>query len=65
MQSEHIIDIVCGEKHSMCLSSGGDVYTWGDGSLGQLGLGDFRKQHTPHRVMELSGKMILQVSTPR
>jgi hypothetical protein len=38
------------------------VYCWGDGSLGQLGLGDTRKQHTPHRVMELAGKMILQIS---
>lgn len=62
LQGEHVVDIKCGEKHSAVLTSGGDVFTWGDGSLGQLGLGDFRKQHTPHRVMELQGKMILQVS---
>mgnify|MGYP006148858641 CR=1 FL=1 len=62
LQGEHIIDISCGEKHSAALTSGGDVFTWGDGSLGQLGLGDQRKQHTPHRVMELQGRMILQIS---
>lgn len=62
LQGEHIVDITCGDKHSAVLTSGGDVFTWGDGSLGQLGLGDFRKQHTPHRVMELQGKMILQIS---
>lgn len=59
---EHVIDMSCGDKHSAVLTSGGDVFTWGDGSLGQLGLGDFRRQHTPHRVMELQGKMILQIS---
>ena len=62
LKGEHVIDLSCGDKHSAALTSGGDVFTWGDGSLGQLGLGDFRKQHTPHRVMELQGKMILQIS---
>ena len=60
--AEHIKDIACGEKHSAALTAGGDVYTWGDGSLGQLGLGDFKRQHTPHRVMELQGKMVLKLS---
>jgi len=62
LQDEHVINISCGEKHSAALTSGGDVFTWGDGSLGQLGLGDQRKQHTPHRVVELQGRMILQIS---
>ena len=62
LKGEHVIELGCGDKHSAALTSGGDVFTWGDGSLGQLGQGDFRKQHTPHRVMELSGKMILQIS---
>ena len=62
LQGEGVIDVSCGEKHSLALTSGGDVYSWGDGSLGQLGLGDSRKQHTPSRIMELAGKMILQCS---
>ena len=62
LQDQHIVDISCGEKHSCVLTSGGDVYTWGDGSLGQLGLGDFSKQPTPARVMELADKQILQIS---
>ena len=62
LTGEHVIDLATGDKHSAALTSGGDVFTWGDGSLGQLGQGDFRKQHTPHRVMELQGKMILQIS---
>ena len=62
VSGEGVIDISCGDKHTLALTSGGDVYSWGDGSLGQLGLGDLRKQHTPSRVMELQGKMILQCS---
>jgi len=62
LRGEHIIDVSCGNKHTAALTSGGDVYCWGDNSRGQLGLGDFRKQHTPRRVMELQGKMVLQIS---
>ena len=62
LHGEHVVAIDCGEKHSAALTSGGDVFTWGDGSLGQLGLGDTRKQHSPHRVMELQGRMILQLA---
>ena len=62
VSGEGVIDISCGDKHTLALTSGGDVYSWGDGSLGQLGLGDLRKQHTPSRIMELQGKMILQCS---
>ena len=50
LQGEHVIAIACGDKHSAALTSNGDVFMWGDGSLGQLGLGDFRNQHTPHRA---------------
>ena len=62
LRSEHIVDIACGDKHTAAITSGGDLYTWGENSRGQLGLGDFRKQHTPRRVMELQGKMVLQIS---
>ena len=36
---EFIIKISCGEAHSLALSSKGEVYSWGFGSNGQLGLG--------------------------
>lgn len=62
LDGEHVIELACGEKHSAVLTANGDVFTWGDGSLGQLGLGDFRKQHTPHRVMDLAGKMAVKLS---
>ena len=35
----NIIKISCGEAHSIALSDKGEVYSWGFGSNGQLGLG--------------------------
>ena len=35
-----VIQVTCGEEHSLALTSGGNVYSWGCNSQGQLGLGD-------------------------
>lgn len=35
----HIVQIACGDKHSLALSDGGDIYVWGYNYYGQLGLG--------------------------
>lgn len=39
-----VIAITCGESHCMALTVGGNVYSWGENSSGQLGTGD-----TTHR----------------
>ena len=31
---DFIIDIACGESHSMALTTKGEVYAWGGGQLG-------------------------------
>lgn len=35
-----IKQIAAGDVHSVALTSSGEVYTWGQGKLGQLGLGE-------------------------
>lgn len=35
-----VVSVACGENHSMVLTVGGNVYSWGDNSCGQLGVGD-------------------------
>ena len=53
-----IVDVHCGESHTVALTKEGEVYTWGGGSLGQLGLGDFYKQSLPIRVSNLELKVV-------
>lgn len=49
-----ILDIACGESHSLALSKSGEVYTWGGGQLGQLGHGDFLRQSLPLKIVNLA-----------
>jgi len=38
LKNQKIVQVTCGEFHSMALSDKGDLYTWGMGFEGQLGL---------------------------
>lgn len=53
-----IIDVHCGESHSVALTREGEVYAWGGGSMGQLGLGDSLRQSLPIKVSNLENKII-------
>lgn len=44
------ICVSAGELHSGAVTGDGDVYTWGEGFCGQLGLGDRRPQLLPRQV---------------
>ena len=46
----------------MALSSDGEVFTWGCGREGQLGLGDLSSPRSPQLVHSLLGCHVLQVS---
>jgi alpha-tubulin suppressor-like RCC1 family protein len=35
-----VVDAACGAEHSVAVTSTGDVYAWGWGNYGPLGLGD-------------------------
>ncbi|XP_025973656.2 E3 ISG15--protein ligase HERC5-like [Dromaius novaehollandiae] len=37
--NRHIVQIACGDHHSMALSRGGELFTWGQNAHGQLGVG--------------------------
>jgi alpha-tubulin suppressor-like RCC1 family protein len=52
----HVVvkQVVAGGFHSMVLTRGGDVFTWGYGSLGQLGHGNRDDQNVPKQVEGLT-----------
>ena len=56
----NIIDVACGESHTVCLSDKREVYSWGGGQLGQLGHGDFLRQSAPIKIANLED--IIQIS---
>ncbi|KAI3354346.1 hypothetical protein L3Q82_018869, partial [Scortum barcoo] len=58
-----VIQVACGSSHSLALTKGGDVFSWGLNSHGQLGLGkDVSLQHTPVLVTALTGVAVTQIS---
>ncbi|XP_073144500.1 ultraviolet-B receptor UVR8 [Henckelia pumila] len=60
-----IIQVSCGEYHTAAITEKGEVYTWGLGSMGQLGhcsLQSGDKELLPRRVVSLDGVFIKNVS---
>ncbi|XP_055853087.1 RCC1 and BTB domain-containing protein 2 [Episyrphus balteatus] len=61
-ESEKIIDLECGFEHAVILNSHGEVYTWGNGLRGQLGIEELKIQETPILVEALSGIKIISIA---
>ncbi|KAM8903194.1 E3 ISG15--protein ligase HERC5-like isoform 2-T2 [Spinachia spinachia] len=58
-----VIRVACGTSHSLALTKGGDVFSWGLNSHGQLGLGkEVRLQLVPDLVCALTGVAVTQIS---
>ncbi|XP_006143351.2 E3 ISG15--protein ligase HERC5 [Tupaia chinensis] len=63
LQEKTIIQITCGDYHSLALSKGGELFAWGQNSHGQLGLGRiFPSSPTPQIVEHLAGVPLVQIS---
>jgi myosin heavy subunit/alpha-tubulin suppressor-like RCC1 family protein len=51
-----IINVAMGAQHTMAVDSRGDIYSWGWGDMGQLGLGTYRQEKSPrvlHKFTQL------------
>ncbi|KAI4815496.1 hypothetical protein KUCAC02_005638 [Chaenocephalus aceratus] len=58
-----VIQVACGNSHSLALTKGGDVFSWGSNSHGQLGLGkEVSLQFVPDLVRALTGVAVTQVT---
>ncbi|XP_054995466.1 E3 ISG15--protein ligase HERC5 [Sorex araneus] len=63
LQDKIIIQITCGDYHSLALSKGGELFAWGQNVHGQLGVGrTFASSPTPQVVEHLSGVPLAQIS---
>jgi RCC1 and BTB domain-containing protein len=45
-----ITQVACGESHTMALTADGEVFAWGAGDGGRLGLGDVRSRVVPAQI---------------
>lgn len=57
-----VVDISCGNRHTVAVSEEGIVFSWGKGSNGRLGLGTVEDMPTPQEVKALRNIRIIQVS---
>ena len=58
-----IVQVACGESHNAALTIHGQVFTWGRGKYGALGLGTFDSSSWPQHVAALQ-EPACQVTTP-
>nr|XP_027077442.1 ultraviolet-B receptor UVR8-like isoform X1 [Coffea arabica] len=62
VEGEKMILVACGWRHTISVSSSGDLYTYGWSKYGQLGHGDFEDHLVPHKLNALSKSFISQIS---
>jgi alpha-tubulin suppressor-like RCC1 family protein len=51
-----IEDVVCGQNHCLSISKNGEIYSWGNNEIGQLGNGKSgydEKQLTPIKIFKI------------
>jgi len=64
-RGERAVSVSAGDYHSLALTSGGAVCSWGDGGYGALGHGDRQDQWQPKKVEELTGQRVVAVCSGR
>ncbi|CAG9322910.1 unnamed protein product [Blepharisma stoltei] len=58
-----VMDIACGEAHTLALTEGGDIYAWGRGFEGQLGIrNSIEAVSVPKYVDAFYGKTMVKVA---
>lgn len=62
LKDEYVTEISAGSYHIAALTTTGNVFTWGKGANGQLGLGDTRDRNTPTLVEFLRDRKVEHIS---
>ncbi|XP_030644118.1 probable E3 ubiquitin-protein ligase HERC3 [Chanos chanos] len=63
LRDKQVTQVACGDHHSVVLTHDGQLFTWGQNSSGQLGLGkDEPSTQSPKLLSSLSGIPLVQIS---
>ncbi|XP_072241033.1 probable E3 ubiquitin-protein ligase HERC3 isoform X1 [Leuresthes tenuis] len=65
LRSQKVVYISCGDEHTAALTKDGGLFTFGDGSWGQLGHGSTNNELLPRRVLEVMGTEVSQITCGR
>ncbi|XP_012936715.1 E3 ubiquitin-protein ligase HERC2 [Aplysia californica] len=62
LRGKEVVDIAAGGAHSACITSNGELYTWGKGRYGRLGHGDSEDQSRPKVLEALKGYRVVDMA---
>lgn len=63
LATAHVVQVACGQFHTLALTNSGDLFSWGANSYGQLGLGsENEKVAKPVLVKSLQGIPIAHIA---
>lgn len=62
LRGKDVIDVAAGGAHSACITSKGELFTWGKGRYGRLGHGDSEDQTRPKQVEALKDFHVVNVA---
>uniref|UniRef100_A0A2C9K806 HECT-type E3 ubiquitin transferase n=1 Tax=Biomphalaria glabrata TaxID=6526 RepID=A0A2C9K806_BIOGL len=62
LRGKEVADIAAGGAHSACITSSGELYTWGKGRYGRLGHGDSEDQSRPKLLEALKDYRVIDVA---
>jgi alpha-tubulin suppressor-like RCC1 family protein len=57
-----VIEISCGEAHTLARTVGGNIYSWGENVQGQLGLSDTKTRLRPELVRSLRASRVVAIA---
>ena len=62
LRSMHVTQVSCGPEHAGVVTAHGQLYCWGSGDRGRLGIGSEVDSWAPQQVADLAGKRMVQVA---
>ena len=62
LAGQHVIAVWAGGYHSLAITAGGGVWSWGLGEHGRLGHGDDQNQLLPKKIEAFAGQRVVAVS---
>ncbi|CAI7583885.1 unnamed protein product [Penicillium bialowiezense] len=58
LEGKHVISVALGQDHSLAITEGGDIFSWGSNKFGQLGYGLPRTSHKNDAPIQLTPRQI-------